>query len=228
MSATRPVDAASLILIDDRERVPKILMGKRHHGLKFMPSKFVFPGGRLDPSDRRASAFGALDHQVEAKLCMRVARASPARARALALAALRETYEETGILIGEPELGDYSAPKDSGWTKFESEKIWPSLDGLEFVARAITPPRYPRRYDTRFFLCRAEKIIKQIEGHAGPDKELTALEWVTFEEAKTLDIPTITALILDALSEQWKAGLPRFRPIPFFYSKNGQHLCDML
>ena len=228
MSASKPVDAASLILIDDRGHEPKILMGKRHHSLKFMPSKFVFPGGRVDPSDRRTSAFGALDHQVEAKLCSRVTRASPARARALALAALRETFEETGILIGERDLGDYRAPQESGWKTFESENIWPSLDGLDFVARAITPPRYPRRYDTRFFLCRAERIIKQIDGHAGPDKELTALEWVTFDEARRLDIPSITSMILNSLSEQWTSGLSRFRPIPFFYSKNGRHLCDML
>ena len=228
MTASKPVDAASLILIDDRGPAPKILMGRRHDSLKFMPSKFVFPGGRLDPSDRRASAFGALDHQVEAKLCLRVPRASPARARALALAALRETFEETGILIGERDLGAYVAPQDSGWKAFESESIWPSLDGLDLVARAVTPPRYPRRYDTRFFLCRAEKIIKQMDGHAGPDKELTTLEWVTFEDARKLDIPTITAMILESLQEQWTAGLPRFRPIPFFYSKNGRHLCDML
>lgn len=228
MSAVRPVDAASLILVDNRGKTPKILMGKRHKDLKFMPSKFVFPGGRLDPSDRRASAFGALDHQVEAKLSQRVSRPSPARARALALAALRETFEETGILIGERDLGAYTAPAGSGWTSYEAEAIWPSLDGLDFVARAITPPTHSRRYDTRFFLCRTDKIAKEFDGHAGPDKELTELLWVTPQEAEKLDIPTITALILESLIEQLSAGLSPFRPIPLFHFRQGRHLCDML
>ena len=228
MSAVKPVDAASLILIDDSGKTPKILMGKRHQDLKFMPSKFVFPGGRLDPSDRKAAAFGALDHQVEAKLSLRVTRPSPARARALALAALRETFEETGILIGETDLGAYSAPPESGWMAYQQEAIWPSLDGLEFVARAITPPYHNRRYDTRFFLCRMDKIAKEIEGHAGPDKELTELIWVTLEDAKKLDIPMITGLILESLIEQLSSGLSPFRSIPLFHARQGRHLCDML
>ena len=49
----RPKDAATLILLDRSGRVPKVLLGKRHHGHKFMPGKFVFPGGGLEPADRR-------------------------------------------------------------------------------------------------------------------------------------------------------------------------------
>lgn len=203
-------------------------MGQRHPTLAFMPSKFVFPGGRLDPSDRKASAYGALDLTVETKLNLRVSRPTSARARALAMTALRETFEETGILIGETDLGAYEAPKGSGWQTYESEAIWPSLDGLSFVARAITPPHYQRRYDTRFFLCSTTKIAKQISGHVGPDHELTAVEWVTFTEAKKLDIPMITGLILDALIEQWTAGMSPFRPVPLFHMSRGRLACDLL
>ena len=85
-------------------------MGKRHEGHAFMPGKFVFPGGRVEPEDRRMAAAGALDPHVEDKLNLRVPRPSPGFARAIALAAIRETFEETGLAIG---VGDYGAPEDA-------------------------------------------------------------------------------------------------------------------
>src|SRR6478672_8381515 len=86
----RPKDAATLILIDRAAKTPKVLMGRRHAGLKFMPGKFVFPGGRIEPGDRRMAASGALHAAVESRLVARVQRPSIQRARALALAAIRE------------------------------------------------------------------------------------------------------------------------------------------
>src|SRR5208337_5017481 len=91
--ALRPRDAATLILVERSERdAARVLMGKRHAGHKFMPGKFVFPGGRVEPEDRRMCAAGALDPNVEEKLNARVRRPSPRFARALALAAIRETF----------------------------------------------------------------------------------------------------------------------------------------
>src|SRR5665213_2665231 len=72
---------------------PRVLMGKRHDRHKFMPGKYVFPGGAVEPADRRMSAAGALDAVVEAKLLAQTRRSSPGFARALALAAVRETFE---------------------------------------------------------------------------------------------------------------------------------------
>jgi 8-oxo-dGTP pyrophosphatase MutT (NUDIX family) len=96
----RPKDAATLILVDRAGRVPKVLLGKRHHGHKFMPGKFVFPGGRVDPADRRMPAARPLDPSTEAHLMKRLQRPSVEKARAFALAAIRETFEETGLLLG--------------------------------------------------------------------------------------------------------------------------------
>ena len=104
----RPRDAATLIIIDNSGDAPRVLMGKRHPGHKFMPGKYVFPGGRVEPEDRRMATAGALDPHVEAKLNVRVPRPSPAFARAIALAAIRETFEETGVVIG---VADYGAPE---------------------------------------------------------------------------------------------------------------------
>ena len=120
-----------------------------------MPGKFVFPGGRVEPEDRRMAAAGALDPDVEAKLNARVRRPSPHFARALALAAIRETFEETGLAIG---VADYGAPEDpppGAWTRFAATGVYPTLDAIDFLARAITPPGRPRRFDARFLIADA-------------------------------------------------------------------------
>ena len=68
----RPKDAATIILIDRSGAEPKVLMGRRHHGHKFMPGKFVFPGGRVEFEDRDVPVASALDPHVEAFLMRRV------------------------------------------------------------------------------------------------------------------------------------------------------------
>src|SRR5205807_6364422 len=100
----RPKDAATLILVDRDGRMPKVLLGKRHTRHKFMPGKFVFPGGRVDPADRHMPVARSLDPGAQANLMKRVAHPSPAGARALALAAIRETFEETGLVVGVPAM----------------------------------------------------------------------------------------------------------------------------
>src|ERR671912_2486752 len=70
----RPKDAATLIIIDREGPGPKVLMGRRHAGHKFMPGKFVFPGGRIEPEDRGVSAVGALSGRAVDALMARVRR----------------------------------------------------------------------------------------------------------------------------------------------------------
>src|ERR1700741_3811669 len=96
----RPKDAATLILIDRAGKIPKVLLGKRHARHKFMPGKFVFPGGGVDPTDKAMPIASPLDRHAEKRLMQRFHKASAVRARALALAAVRETFEETGLLLG--------------------------------------------------------------------------------------------------------------------------------
>src|ERR1700739_4943798 len=96
----RPRDSATLILIDRAETVPKVLLGRRHLRHRFMPGKFVFPGGRIEPADRLMAATSPLHARHVARLMRRVRRASAVKAAAFALAAVRETYEETGLMVG--------------------------------------------------------------------------------------------------------------------------------
>ena len=166
--ALHPRDAATLIIVDRAEAEPRVLMGKRHHGHVFMPGKFVFPGGRIEPEDRRMAAAGALDPVVEEKLNCRVPRPSPSFARAIALAAIRETFEETGLAIG---VADYGAPEDpprGAWARFAAAGVYPALDGIDFVARAITPPGRVKRFDARFLVVDARAIAKRVDGVVHP------------------------------------------------------------
>jgi len=226
--AAIPRDAATLILVDFKGKSPKILMGRRHSSHKFMPNKFVFPGGRVDPSDRKMNIASPLNQVAEDRILTRIKRPSSQKARALALAAIRETYEETGVMLGEMGLGAPPLLSGTPWEQFTSREIWPSLDSLHFVARAITPPRHSKRFDTRFFLIDAAHIAHIEEGIVGADTELTETVWIPMNEAKTLDLPSITSMVIDEISERIAGGLNPYLPVPFFHQVRNNYVREEL
>ena len=215
---TEPRDAATLMLIDRSGPVPKVLLGRRHHGHKFMPGKFVFPGGRIEPLDRAMTAVSELHPDTENKLRVRAA-AGAAEPRAFALAALRETAEETGLLLGVKRERGPEAPGDI-WTEFAKAQVHPDLGNVHFIARAITPPRRPKRFDTRFFTADASLVAHTIEGVVGPDSELVELVWTPIEQAADLDLPTITGVILEELLARVEAGMAHDLPVPFYFMQD--------
>ncbi|MBS9476612.1 NUDIX hydrolase [Ancylobacter radicis] len=219
--AIRPLDAATLILVDRSGRTPRLLLGRRNPSLRFMPGKFVFPGGRLDPRDRHMPVFGMLAAESERRLMERVARPSAGRARALALAAIRETYEETGLLLGTREAG---GPEKSpqGWEAFGAAGVFPNLEDVTFVARAVTPPGLPRRFDTRFFMADAQAIVDRTEGVVGPDSELVEIAWLTLAEAKRSDVPNITLAIIEEIEIRLGSGNKPWLPVPFYFARAGR------
>jgi 8-oxo-dGTP pyrophosphatase MutT (NUDIX family) len=224
--ALRPRDAATLIILDRSEGEAKVLMGKRRQDLKFMPGKYVFPGGRVEPEDRRMGAAGALD--AEAKLNARVPRPSPGFARAIALAAIRETFEETGLAVGVAGCGAPEKPPPVAWARFAGTGVHPALDGIDFLSRAITPPGRPRRFDARFLLVDASAIAGRVEGVVHPDAELVDLVWTPLDKARKLDLPRITHLALEDLAQALKDGLDRKRPRPFYRELRGKRLREDL
>ena len=223
----RPKDAATLILVDRAGRVPKVLLGKRHHGHKFMPGKFVFPGGRVDPADRRMPVARPLDPATEAHLMKRLQRPSAAKARAFALAAIRETFEETGLLLGVRERATAKVPRGP-WTAFAEADILPDLGALHFIGRAITPPGRPRRFDARFFTMDASAIAHRIEGVTGPDAELVELVWMPLADAKALDMPAVTGVMMEELDARIADGFAHDLPVPFYSMPRGRFRRDML
>jgi 8-oxo-dGTP pyrophosphatase MutT (NUDIX family) len=214
--AVRPRDAATLILVDRTASPAKVLLGKRHHSHKFMPGKYVFPGGRVETTDRRIALNTHLDAQLEERLLRKIRRPSPILARALVLAAIRETFEETGILLG---INAKSAPaslSDAAWNALVETRVIPDLSQIHFIARAVTPPGRPRRFDTRFFTADASAITHRIDGVVGSDTELVELVWLPIVEAKRLDMPAITMVALDELEARVAAGLGREIPVPYY------------
>lgn len=208
-------DAATLILIDQSGTEPKLLMGRRHEAVRFMPGKFVFPGGRVEPEDGRVSVAGVYAAHVEARLQARVRRPSITRARAYGLAAIRELAEETGILVGDRDSGPFEARSET-WRAFAEAGVFPSLEGFSLIARAITPTGRPRRFDARFFAADASVIGGKREGVVTPDSELVELVWVTLDDARRLDLPNITSVVLGDLAERLEHGLERDAPLPFY------------
>lgn len=196
----RPRDAATLIILRRDAGKPRVLMGKRHSGHAFMPNKYVFPGGRVDPADARMAVAADLHPKVAAKLMARMrGKPSLARARALGLAAVRETFEEVGLIVGRP-LAGAKASRSPSWKPFFATGYEPDLGGLRYFARAITPPGRPRRFDTRFFTLDASGVANLERPIRLASQELLDPYWVTLEEAWALDLPSITKDILRRLA----------------------------
>lgn len=211
----RPKDAATLILVRRDGPEPRLLMGRRASGHVFMAAKWVFPGGRVDRADARAPAATELRPEVAALV---ERHAAPGRTRALALAAVRETFEETGLLLARPAP---ARPGAGPWRPFLERGALPDLAALDYVARAITPPGRTRRFDARFFLADASALLS-------PDPEpgcgeLDEIAWFTLKEATALDLPAITRFVVGQVSERLSGGTPAPVLVRFL---RGRHRTD--
>lgn len=215
----RPRDAATLILVRRDQSAPRVLMGKRSGRHDFMPDKYVFPGGRVDPQDSRVFSVSELTAETDRRLRFQSRR----KPRAFALTAIRETFEETGLLIGQTAQTPPRAP--DGWQPLYEMNVAPCLKNLHFIGRAITPPYRPKRFDARFFMAEAERVL--IDDRPPLDgAELHDLQWVTLTEAKALDLPSVTRFMLDEI-DQRLTGAPPPGP-PFLRWTRGGHSQDRL
>jgi 8-oxo-dGTP pyrophosphatase MutT (NUDIX family) len=213
----KPRDAATLILIERTAGVPRVLMGRRNGGHSFMPGKWVFPGGRIDRADFTAPYGTDLLPEVAARLGK---TAPPARARALALAAIRETFEEVGLLLARPAP---PRPGSGPWRDFLARGALPDLSALAFVARAVTPAISPKRFDARFFMAEADRLIS-LE-RAADCGELDEIAWVDLDEALRLDLPSVTRFVLKEIP--LRLDDPS-RPAPSLrFARGRQHLTHL-
>jgi 8-oxo-dGTP pyrophosphatase MutT (NUDIX family) len=210
-----PRDSATLILIDRADKVPKVLLGRRHLRHRFMPGKFVFPGGRIEPTDRLMTTMSPLHPRHVARLMQRVRAASQAKAAAFALAAVRETYEETGLMLGVRTDSPIKTPPGA-WEAFAKAGVLPDLGSIHFIARAITPPKRPLRFDSRFFAADVSAIAHRADGFVGPDAEFVELVWLPITQARTLDMPGITAVVLEELTDRIAASMSFDHPVPLY------------
>lgn len=186
--AVRPRQAATLLLVRRDGPKPRVLMGKRHGGHDFMPNLWVFPGGRIDRNDHRAPFAADLSRETAGIF---EAHIPLTRGRALALAAVRETWEEAGLLLARPAE---PRPAAGPWRPFLEQGALPDLSGIEIIARAITPPMLAKRFDTWFLTVDATHLMSL---ERKPDcGELEEIAWFDFDEALALNLPAVTRTIV--------------------------------
>jgi len=174
----RPRDAASLILY--RPIVAggiEVLLGRRPGTAKFMPDVYVYPGGAVDLSDARARPATDLNPAMTDRMAV---SNSVARARTMAMAAVRETFEETGLLVTVP--GSPGNISDETWQRMDELGMAPDLERLNYIGRAITPTMRPRRFHARFFAVDASEVEGTLEGNG----ELIDLAWVRSDRTDDL------------------------------------------
>ena len=224
----RPVDAATLILIDRSGAIPKVLVGRRHDKVVFMPGKFVFPGGRVDVADARVPVAAPISKALEANLLKGSPKITAARARSLAIAAIREACEETGLCLG--RVSASKTPALSGpWKPFTDAGLLPDPSGLFLIARAITPPGRVRRFDTRFFTADASAIAHRVDGVIHAEAELVELVWVELGSKPLADLHPMTRNVLNELDKRLAAGALRHdADVPFYHFYSGKMHRDIL
>jgi 8-oxo-dGTP pyrophosphatase MutT (NUDIX family) len=204
-------DAATVILVRQDRPEPSVLMGMRGAGAVFMPNKYVFPGGAVDPGDTGIDLAGELSSTCRRRLGLDATRD---RDRALATAAIRELWEETGQILGRAERWAGAVP--DGWKGFADAGFRPDAAALRFVFRAITPPGRPRRFDARFFLADAAALVTDPDDFTRASDELSHLHWVSLREARALNLPFITEVVLGEVSARLTGPDVDPAGVPFF------------
>lgn len=203
-------NAATVILLRDRHDDPAILMGQRGARAAFMPNKFVFPGGAVDKADQAVPLATPLPAICRDRLCQ---DAPPGLQHALAAAAVRELWEETGLILGAP--GTWNDPVPPDWESFAATGHLPAADSLQYVFRALTPPGRPRRFDARFFLVDAGAIRSDLDDFTHACDELSHLQWIPLRDARKFDLPFITEVVLAEIAARTDDPEPP-ENVPYF------------
>ena len=211
-------DAATIIVLR-RGDVPAVLMGQRGAAAAFMPSKFVFPGGAVDAVDRTVPLHPMTD---DTAIALRTESQLPPEA--LAAAAIRELWEETGHVLGHPQPWQ-DAPQ--GWRGFAATGHVPDASRLRYFFRAVTPQGRPRRFDARFFLADAADLATDPDDFSRAEDELSLLQWVPLAQARTFDLPFITEVVLAELMAH-VADPDAPLTVPFFRNDDEAHLVSRL
>ncbi|MBU2982924.1 NUDIX hydrolase [Lentibacter algarum] len=224
MTTPQPIDktairnAATIIAVRDRLTAPKVLMGQRGAKAAFMPNKFVFPGGAVDQADYAiplARGFHPTCAERLAEGC------DTDISSALGAAAIRELWEETGLVLGQKGTWAGEVPED--WREFAEAGFAPSAHPLQFVFRAITPPGRPRRFDARFFLVDAAEIASDLDDFSNAEDELSHLQWIGLEDVRSFDLPFITEVVLAEVAHRLHDTEPP-QNVPFFHNDTEESL----
>ena len=209
----RPIrDAATTVLIRRDGPKPQVLMGPRGAGAAFMPNKVVFPGGAVDSGDAQVPLSRPLATADRARLTALPVTETPPPPEAMIAAAVRELWEEAGLMLG--FTGAWEGPLPEDWQAFANAGRRPSPAAVRYIFRAITPPGRTRRFDARFFLAEADTIEADLDDFSHACEELSHLHWIELSEARRLDLPFVTEVVLAEAAAVLKSG--RIESVPFF------------
>lgn len=168
-------------------------MGQRGKSAAFMPGKFVFPGGAIDRGDADIALSGHPNPTCVARLKH---RGNGTSVDAVLAAAIRELWEETGLILG--RKGAWNDPP-TDWAGFAKSGMVPDASALHFFFRAVTPPGRPRRFDARFLIADADAIANDPDDFSHASDELSHLQWVALDQVRQFDLPFITKVVMAEL-----------------------------
>jgi 8-oxo-dGTP pyrophosphatase MutT (NUDIX family) len=204
----RPRDAASLILLRGEGKDVEVLAGRRPQHVRFMPGVHVFPGGAIDRPDWAA---WSLESGTE--------RLGPKLARG-ARAALRETWEEVGVLVGRPAKSEPAVPATRPIERAYCERgLVAAFDVLTYVGRAITPSHSNRRFNTRFFLSDGANVF----GEPISTEELEDVRWYPLGQHLLASFRDVTQFML-ARAVALRNGTASGAPPLFYWARNARRI----
>ncbi len=204
----RPRDAASLILLRGDGDGIEVLVGRRPLSARFMPGVYVFPGGAIDPPDR-------IPWSIESG-----ARELPPRLVGAARAAIRETWEEVGVMVARPAEAPTNQPaKLAIECAYRERGLVAAMDRLIYVGRAITPSHSFRRFNTRFFLGDGGDVF----GEPAASTELEDAGWRRIEQVLIDGFRDVTRFML-ARAVALREGTAAPEPPLFYWGKNARRI----
>jgi 8-oxo-dGTP pyrophosphatase MutT (NUDIX family) len=207
-SVVRPRDAASLILLRGQGKELEVLAGRRPLHVRFMPGVHVFPGGAIDPPDR-------VDWNVESG-----SETLGSKLAHCARAALRETWEEAGVLVGCPATACATARATRPIERaYRDHGIVAAMDRLTYVGRAITPSHSNRRFNTRFFLSDGSNVF----GEPASTEELEEVRWYPIGRHPLASFRDVTRFML-ARAIALRDGTATGNAPLFYWAKNARRI----
>lgn len=209
--APRPKLAATIVLYRGTKSNPQILMGQRARAHDFMPSVYVFPGGRVDRADSFAPHAGEMLPRTQRILSKYY---SSARARAIVLAAIRETFEETGLCLTQKTDERIKNINHPSWDALRTQNRLADMSEIEVFGRAVTPPYRHKRFDTWFLLRHVDETT--LSGQMVDSAELLNLGWYDLDEIDSLKTHRATDMMLHVLKDYFAGKTP---PNSIFYSR---------
>ncbi len=210
------------MLLRDGVQGLEVFMVVRHHQIDFASGALVFPGGKLDPQDE--------DERVLSRLAPFL-QSTPVQAR-LRAAAIREVFEESGILLARDKHGAALTPntQSDAWRKnlnahtltmpeiLVEGDLTLACDDLVHYSHWITPPMMPKRFDTHFYLARVPAgQIADHDGHENVDsvwiRPMQAIEDAQ-NKVRTIIFPTLSNVVRLAQYDSVEAAFAGARRVP--------------